>query len=176
MLHISNRPALTNFFEENQELTTYELASILRIAPSTVREWKRACNIMLDIPIGIPDSFKFKKPIRKVKKVKEKWNTKEWFEEQYVTKGLGCYTIAKMIERSMPLVHKKLRKFGVPIRTHEEAVSSKHKCCTKEWVEEFYINRRLPLERCSEIAGISTYSMYYWLIKHDIEIRDIYEA
>lgn len=175
-LHISDKARLTEFFKENFMLTTHELVSILGVSPATVRKWKRECGIELD-PADIPKDWKWKKSKKKVKQVpREIWNTREWFLEHYIKRGLGAYTIAKMINRSMVLVIYKLHKFKIPIRSHAEAVSSKNKYCSKEWLEENFVRKGIGRETLAKMAGVSEYTILYWLAKFKIPIRDRYEA
>lgn len=175
--HISDKKRLRAFFEDNFILTTYELATTLKIDPATVRVWKQECGIPLDPTNNIPPEWEYHKTKRKVKKVPpEVWDNKEWFYEHYINQNLGSYTIARMIGKSISFVVSKLRKLGIPVRTHAEAVSSRNKYCNKEWLEEFYVKRRLSLRRCGAIAGVSDYGILRWLVKFGIESRDKYEA
>jgi len=169
-MHISDKRALKQFFEDNLELTTPELAIALAVSVSTVVRWKKECGMDIEPP---PDMSYIKRK-KKVQRVpQEIWDRKEWFEEQY--KIYGSYTIARMIGKSTRLVHKRLVRFNIETRSHEEAVRSTNKYCTEEWLDSTY-GRGMSLRKCAAIAGVSLGTIRYWLIKFGKKPRDPYHA
>lgn len=180
----ANTSTLKKFFNENPELTTYELASLANRSASTIRNWKRKCGIKAgqagwgskreEIPFTRQPEYK-KKEIERVDDPTD-WDNEAWFRQQYEGNGYGIPTVARMIGRSIALVKGRLEKYGIQTRSHAEAVKSKNPCYKKEWLEDRYIKQRWSLAKCAEEAGVVPYTIYNWLIGFNFEIRDIYEA
>lgn len=187
--------SLKKFFEDNKYHTTYELAKLVDRSPSTIREWRRRCGFKGQ---QLFPNAKRTSKARKVTKVpKEVWDNRDWFYNQYHVKENGMLIISKMIDRSTALVRNRLQKYGVPIRSHKDALKSKNDYCNEKWLMEHYADRKqyikwckknkikvedgmgkgLTLRECAKLAGVkSAYTVYNWLIKFDIQIRDIHEA
>lgn len=195
MLNPSNVEALKKFFESNPHLSTYELAIVAGRSPSTIRNWKRKCGITLK-ESPFPKGREYKK--KEVPQVSDKlvWDTKEWFYQKYVTEGLGIPTIARMISKSVSLVAGRLKKYDVPTRPHKDAVKSNNTSCDEGWLYYNYATRdqyvdwctknakpvepeggkALSLAKCATIAGVVPYTIYNWLVRYRIPMRDINEA
>jgi len=170
-----DKEMLKLWFEQNQDLTTLELATKAGVSPSTIRNWKRSCGLELG---KSPFDVSYKMSKKNVEKVDDPiiWDNKSWFEDQYRIKGRGIYLIARVIGRSTSLVKGRLDRYGIPLRSHSEAVKSKSPYCNKEWLELNYIELNKSLAKCAEEAGVSPYTICNWLAKFDIPIRDIHEA
>lgn len=104
------------------------------------------------------------------------WDNAAWFHEMYIVNRYGIYLISEMIDRDMFIVRRKLKRYGIKTRSIEEAVRSKNKCCTYEWLEEHYIILGYSILKCAEIADVNGYTIIAWLTKFGIKIRDKYEA
>lgn len=171
------------FFERNSYLTTMEQAQMAGVSTKTIQRWKHKCGIKLKNR-GWGSGYK-ERPFVGTKMKKEKieiihdrniWNNKEWFVEMYVQRGYTGLRMAKMINRDHALVRMKLKKFGIPIRSHSEVVHSKNPCCSREWLEEHYEILEMSANECAKLAKVNFYTIHNWLVKFGMPIRDIYES
>lgn len=171
------------FFKRNKYLTTMELAQKVGVSTITIQKWKRRLGL-LDEGDGWGSNLK-KRPFKGVKPPRkydgpvvpmEVWNNEKWMRKMYEEKGYGIRTIARMINRDVARVRHKLIRFGIPIRSFHEATKSKNKCCNRKWLEENYVAQGLPIEKCAEIAGVCPYTIYNWLVKFCIPMRDKYDC
>lgn len=187
--------SLKKFFDENPSLTTYELAMLVGKSPSTIRNWKRKCGIALK-----ESPFNTKRVYEKTNygSVSDPlvWDTTEWFRQKYEVEGLGIPTIAKIIGKSVSLVANRLSKYSIETRTHADAVKSDNQFCNEEWLYEHYATREqyvewcdqhtkapnaeggksLSLTKCAELAQVVPYTIYNWLVRFKVPMRDISEA
>jgi transposase-like protein len=149
---------------------------------TTIKEWRRKCGIKAP-----NNGWGSNQPTRpfvgtklepKVYEIvpKEIWDNPGWFYQKYVVEELGVHALAKMIDRDIKIVLSRLKRFGIQTRTTQEAVKSKNKCCTREWLEEHYVIYGYSLRKCAELAGVNRYTIYNWLVKYNIYIRDRYDA
>jgi len=104
------------------------------------------------------------------------WDNAAWFHEMYIVKRYGIYLISRMIDKDMFIVRKKLKRYKIKTRSIKEAVRSKNKCCTYEWLEENYIILGYSINKCAKLANVNGYTIIAWLTKFGIKIRDRYEA
>jgi len=190
-----NIEELKKFFKEHKLYTTYEIAKLVDRSPSTIREWRRRCGIH-----GkqlFPNAKRKSQARTYIKVPKSVWDNRDWFFNEYQTKKHGMLIISKMIDRSTALVRNRLIKYGIDIRSHKEALQSDNSCCNEIWLMEHYADRKqyirwnkrnstkskpgmgkgLTLRECAKLADVkSAYTVYNWLVKYDIAIRDIHEA
>lgn len=164
---------LREMFDKYKWYTTYELASVLNIHPDTLNTWRKACGVSTGKKCISKKPRKQRKEITAVPK--DIWDNKEWFETMY-SQGYGIPTIARMIGRSPPIVHKKFRQFGIPKRPYEEATATKNQCCNKQWLEDHYIKAKMTQNECAALAGVTDQTICKWLSKFQIPIRDRQEA
>jgi len=183
------------YFEENDYLTTCEMAIKIGRSPSTIRNWRRKAGLSKAFP------FKTRPQVTKREYTKEPnkeiWDTEEWFREQYETNQHGVAMIAKIIDRSPRLVSLRLEKYGIETRSHGEAVRSTNPCSSAEWLlywygtrEEYCKGTESPdkeggkgwsLKRCAKEAGVVPATIYNWLVRANkdgcsINIRDLNES
>jgi hypothetical protein len=195
MLNPNNTEDLKKFFETNKHLSTYELAIVAGRSPSTIRNWKRKCGITLK-ESPFPKGREYKKKDVVVIADKGTWDCKDWFQQKYVTEGLGIPTIARIIAKSVSLVAGRLKKYDISTRPHNEAVKSNNQSCDEAWLYFNYATRdqyvewctknakqvdpeggkAMSLAKCSTIAGVVPYTIYNWLVRFKIPMRDINEA
>lgn len=179
----SNLKTLKLFFEENEYLSTTELAQIAGKSVRTIRLWRARCGIVSN-GNGWGQQYA-SRPFKGVSNKRQalpivtnrkEWDTKEWFWQKYVVDGFGAPTIARIINRDERIVWHKLHVYGIPIREYAVAASSKNKCCTREWLEEHYEIYGFPLHKCADLAGVTAQTICNWLARFNIHIRDRYEA
>jgi hypothetical protein len=186
---------MKKFFDENPHLTTYEFAVLANKSPSTIRNWKRKCGLNLkESPFKVRVEYKR----REVSKVANDhvWDNEDWLRQKYEHDGFGIPTIAKMIGHSVSLVASRLKKYDIATRQHIDAVKSSNKACNEEWLYTNYTTRdqyiewcskkskmptngsgkALSLAKCAELADVVPYTIYNWLVRFKIPIRDISEA
>ena len=191
----NNISSLKTFFDENPSLTTYELAMLVGKSPSTIRNWKRKCGIPLK-----ESPFHTKREYEKTNYGTETnsavWDTVDWFRQKYEVEGLGIPTIAKIINKSVSLVANRLSKYNIQTRSHSDAVKSDNQFCDEEWLYKHYATREqyvewcdrntkapdidggksLSLTKCAELAKVVPYTIYNWLVRFKVPMRDISEA
>lgn len=122
------------------------------------------------------------------------WDNEEWFRHMYEEKKLGKRTIARIINRSKIIVMRRLHRYG--IETRHEKHTSDHPCCSRDWLLKHYCNRFDYLEWCEEnnekpkdgygmgmgisscakAADVNEYTIYNWLAKFGIYIREPLES
>lgn len=185
------------FLEENDGLSTYQLAVLAGKSASTIRNWKRKFQQPLK---KSPFNHKPSGNSRPIEHVDDKsiWDNEEWFRQKYEIERIGIPTISKIISRSPALVSSKLDRYGVEIRKHAESVCSTNPCCNKDWLMAHYVTDEeyahwlkqldkdptvsrhpeapLSLSRCAAEASVVPYTIYNWLTKFDMNIRDIHDA
>lgn len=187
--------SIKKFFEDNLYLSTYELAVMAQRSPSTIRNWKRKCGMSLK-----ESPFKAKQEYarKEVEQVLDAniWDNETWFRQKYEIETLGIPTIAKIIGKSVSLVASRLIKYQVATRSHSDAVKSINTACDEEWLYKHYATRdqyiewctghakvpdpdggkALSLAKCAELAKVVPYTIYNWLVRFRIPMRDISEA
>jgi hypothetical protein len=163
------------FFRDNKYLTNMELAQLAGVCVKTIERNKLKLGLReKHTPHWCRPHKTDKIPVEVVPP--SVWNNKEWFQEMYVRRELGSWTIGRMINRDHARVRQKLRQFGIPVRPYNEATRSKHPCCTREWLEEHYEVYGHTLDECAELAGVNQYTIYNWLVQFCMPIRDRYEC
>jgi hypothetical protein len=177
----SNPRTLAMFFEENKYLTTSELACLAGVNMETIRLWRKKCGLKSTgngwgskrdkIPFTAP------KRQRQTFEVtpRDVWDNYEWLNTKYAIEGKGIRLISRMTNANFKLIWQRLRRYGIQIRSHELATSSRNPCCNRKWLLDHYEIEGLSLPRCASLAGVSTYTIYSWLVKFNIYIRDKYE-
>ncbi len=193
----SDIDALAAFLAKYSYYTTYELAQLVDRAPSTIRKWMKACNRKTS-KMQFVNSKKVSPPKKTIQIITdpEIWDTQEWFENAYYVEGHGIPTIAKIINRSVSLVVKRLERYGIQTRSYKESMNSKNPYCSEKWLMENYASKEqyvewcllnnetaigehgkgLTLAECAALADVVPYTIYNWLVKFKIPIRDINEA
>lgn len=193
----SDIAALSVFFDKYSYYTTYELAQMVDRSPSTIRKWRKKCNRKTE-KMPFANAKKPTPPTRNIPSVSSPdiWDNKEWFEDKYYNDGYGIPTIAKIINRSVSLVVKRFERYGIQTRSYRESMASKNPCCCPQWLMENYADREQYLEWCKQNGKVPTadggkgqtlaecavkadvvpYTIYNWLVKFRISIRDINEA
>lgn len=152
-----------------------ELARELGVHPCTIRRWRKKTKVKSRFEPDVSAFREYKSPSKKLPKVTDPkiWDNREWFEEYYVNRRYGILKIKEIIGRSVCLVYNRLRKYGIEIINDIESDNS---YCDEVWLREHYENKKWTLRKCAEAAGVNRYTIYNWLVKFDIEIRDNYEA
>ena len=173
---LSSPDKILAWFQSNNGLTTYDLAMLANKSPSTIRNWKRRAGLKMK-----PSPFKkgASHTRRKVVEVIDNpdiWDNAEWFRQKYLVERHGTPTVARMINRSIVLVVKRLKRFNIKTRPHKEAVRPKSEFCSVEWLTEHYIDKKWSLKKCAQAAGVVSYTIYNWLIHFRMNPRTPQEA
>jgi transposase len=172
----SNPEKARAWFQSNNGLSTYELAMLANRSPSTIRNWKRRAGLVMK-PSPFPKArTAWRSKVVQVIDDPSIWDNAEWFRQKYLVEGIGTPTIARMINRSIVLVVKRLKRFNIKTRPHREAVKSKSEFCNLEWLTEFYVNKKWSLKKCARVAGVVSYTIYNWLVRFKIAPRTPQEA
>lgn len=176
-------PYLKAWFKKYDELTNMELAQLADVNVETINDWKRKCGIKLNNRgwgsnlSSRPEAFK-KAP--KPKKVeveqvpKSVWKNKKWLTENY--KKYGLVVLSRMTNYPAGNLHTRMLRWGIKMRSPEEATRSKNPYCNREWLEEYYEVLGHTLSECAEVANVNMYTIMNWLVKFKIPIRDTYEC
>jgi len=112
-----------------------------------------------------------------------------WLREQYLEKGLGVPTIAKMVRRSKKTVRHHMKKFGIPMRSLKESRRLRWERELKaarerggkqwqdaEWLREQYIERELDANTIAAMVGCTGRAVRDCLKKFEIPTRSLSEA
>lgn len=166
----SNIQSIIKFFEEHYDYTPQEIRLKYGIPVSTQNYWRRKAKIGK----GRPKAFKDhkRKPI-KVDVITDPsiWDNGPWFKEMYENRQIGAYVLAKMINRSVTIVYRRLKKFRIDIREQKLAVKPKSKYYDRDWLWENYVRLNRTADDVSKEAGISCYTLFNWLSDLEIPIR-----
>ena len=91
---------------------------------------------------------------------------REWLENEYREKFRTAEDIAKELGCSAVTVTRKLRQFGIK-RKYWPSVVKKN--FSKEWLEEQYAVKCLPVEEIARMAGCSTHTIRKWLVDWQVK-------
>lgn len=165
-----NIESIKKFFDDHYDYTSFELRHKYDIPISTLNYWRRKAGI----PRNKLEIFQnYKKEQTKVKIINDPkiWNNGPWFIEMYVNKELGAYTISRIINRSVTIVYRRLKKYGIPIREHKKAVKSNNKYKDQQWLWTQYIKNNRSLREIANEAGVNRYTICHWLAEFNIPIK-----
>lgn len=161
----SDLDALRQFFAEHEDYYPYEISAKYGIPITTVRRWKRKISGERFSSRNTQHFTVHKKECEvEIIDNPDIWDNREWFQEMYVEKQVGADTIAKMIDRSKPVVYKRLKRYGIERRDHKSATESKNKFYDKDWLYENYYRKNKSLRELAKIAKVSPYTISNWLI------------
>lgn len=163
--------SIRKFFKEHYDYTSFELRHKYDIPISTLNYWRRKAGI----PNKKPDAFKnYRKDPIKVEKIEDPkvWDNGPWFMEMYIKRKIGAYILARMINRSVTIVYRRLKRFNIPIREHREAVVSTNEYKNEEWLWNEYVRKNRTLKDISEEAGVNRYTICHWLAEFCIAIKE----
>ena len=173
----STRDEIKKILEDNKYLTSSELAYMLEVSPSAIREWREKLGVECRVKINTSYMREWNTgkeyPLVEDPKI---WDNKEWLSEQYEKNGYGRRIIAKMINRDPKVVKLRLRRYGIRIRDVREASQSKNPCCNKEWLEEHYEKQGLSQRKCAKIADVNPQTIVNWLVKFGMSVRNMSES
>jgi hypothetical protein len=185
-----NKLSIRKFFEDNPYYNKDELAKAARRSTVTIDKWAvKSGKREKREPFANP-------AIKRVPVEHEKvtdravWDNPEWFRQKYATEELGIVAISKIIQRRPLIVYRRLKKYGIARR--QENNPSKNPCCNEQWLMWNYAtpadyrkwcqaNKKdydsaggkcLPQRVCAELAGVEQFTIYNWLVKFNIPIRD----
>lgn len=167
-----NVEELWKFFHEHRYYTTCELSALTGKSTATIENWRVKCGYKSGKKAPTRARRKERKKLDKLPE--SVWNNPEWFHKTY-NSGFGVRPICQMTGLSIPAVFNRLKKYGVRIRPHGEAVASHNPYRTKEWLIDTYVNKRWTLTQCAEIAAVSPYTIVKWLAHFNLSIRDTYQ-
>lgn len=176
---------LKEFFESYQGLTDGELAIIAGVSTRTISGWKRKIGLLKPIAL---------KPLKVKGILPENWDNKEWFESTYENTGLR--SMALLLDKDVNFVIKRLKKYGIRIKSLAERTISKNPCCDEGWLYYYYASRndylkwckktktepcedggqKLSTIKCAELAGVSPNTITNWLVLYKMRIRSQAEA
>jgi len=167
----SDDESLRQFFDEHYDYTTLELRIKYNIPTSTLNTWRRRVQKSKSRP-KVFKNYR-KKPIKvEIINDPEVWDNGPWFEEMYVNRKIGAYVIARMINRSVTIVYRRLEKYGITLRSHKEAMEPKNKYHDQNWLWTNYVYHHRTVNDIAKEAGVSYYTICNWLAEFCIPIRD----
>ena len=107
--------------------------------------------------------------------VPDDWETnKDWLDSQYPGK-VGLLALARAIGCSKAKLYRIMGDMEISISSHKKSVRSGNKHYNRKWVTEHYVDKRMPLRDCAELAGINATTFRQWLTHFDIPTRSLYE-
>jgi hypothetical protein len=182
---ISDPIQLRKWFEDYPELMFQEHCLIIGKSEATVTRYKhKACvnpvyvvELSDGCHVSRPRSPTAKPKMRKIDLVPpEDWDSREWLEEQYVKNKIGAPTLAKAIGCSKYRVQMALAKAGIIQRKLGAALATDNPCCDRAWITEHYIDNKMTLRGCAELAGVGHSTFRQWMTKFGMTTRSIYDA
>lgn len=93
--------------------------------------------------------------------------SREFLIEYYVNQNRTSEYCARIIGCSAPTIRSALRRHGIPIRPAGVARVE----LTLEWINEYYIKRKLTITECSKLANCGNTTFHRALKKHNIPTR-----
>jgi transposase-like protein len=173
-----NTRSLRAFFEEYGHLKSTDLAMLADVGMTKLRRWRDRCGYKPeDGGWGVDkDKRPFKGTIHQkveVEKVPpEVWADSNWLRQKYES-GCGIRLIARMVNRNIKTVFDRMQRLGIVTRDNKTV--SKNPCCNRDWLIEHYEILGLSIRECARLAGVNRYTIYNWLVKYKIYIRDKYD-
>ena len=176
---------LRKWFEDYPELMFQEHCLIMGMSEATVTRYKHKAGVNPVYVVELDDGCHVNQPRKPIAKPKTKkinitapedWDTREWLEEQYVRNKIGAPTLAKIIGCSKYKVQIALARVGIIQRKLGAALATDNPCCTKAWVVEHYIDKKMTLRECAELAGVGHSTFRQWMTKFNMSTRSIYDA
>lgn len=168
---------LKKFFEDNKLCGNHELARMAKVRLPQITEWKKLCGIHKP-----RKNFRFpgiyKPAARNVERLPEgfNWDNPEWFREQYEVKRFGVNSICKMTGKNPGFIYRRLKRYEIKIRNTTTSRLSQNKYFNKEWLIQHIINEGMTLKTVAKIAGVRMLTVQNWLVRFDIQTRDINNA
>jgi hypothetical protein len=122
------------------------------------------------------------------------YQNKEWLEQKYVREELSCEQIAALAGCSHVTIQRWMRRYGIEMRSHEEAVrlaygqrpadSSRLPKPTEpgppyrdpEWLRRMYVDEGLSYDQIADIAGCAQATVMKWARRHGIKSRSTSRA
>ena len=175
-LDLSSLDKIKVWLEENKDLSTYDLVLLSKKSPSTIRNWRRRFGLNLGKSPFPNTNQEYKRVEVEVINDPKIWDNREWFKKKYIDEELGTPTIARIVNRSVICVVGRLKKYNILMRSHKDSVKSKSPYCNYNWLNENYNIKKLGLRKCSQIADVSSYTIYNWLVKFGFEPRSPHQA
>ena len=178
-----NKRSLELFFKEYDHLSSSELAILAGVGMETIRRWRRKVGLR-SVGLRKWGTNLDERPFvgTKMSGTTERmpdpscWFSREWFWQKYVVEKKGMRVLARITGKAKNRILYKLRDFKIPIRRKEDTIpQSENPCCDRKWLEENYEIEGLSLEKCAELAGVNPYSIYRWLVKFRMHIRNEFE-
>jgi len=109
---------------KNQKLSTYQIANLCNVNPVTIWNWLNKFNI----PMKWKSEYYFKHDI-----------SKKWLKTKYLREKLSTYEIAKICKVNQGVISRRLKYFGIPIRSQGESnhLSRGNHCFLSSKAREF---------------------------------------
>lgn len=168
-VNIRDTKSLRRFFLRYSFFSTNDMALLLGLSPWTIRIYKRRAKIRRK---GGPNTKPENPQIPVHLDLPEDWDTSDWWRKHYPRYGMGILT--RETGLNYHTVRKRVRQHCGRIRSQQESTDSSHPCCTREWLQEHYINQGLSQKRCGRIAGVSDSTIRDWLVRLGFQVRGLY--
>lgn len=177
----NNIKSLQLFFEENKFMNTTEQAQLAGVPLFVIHKWRKKCGIKSTGNgwgsgyLRRPAAFNKKRPPRVYEQVTDPaiWDNPEWLRMMYCEKKYGMSIISKIVGRRLLTVRNRLKKYKIPIYNYWERLEmSRNPCDNRAWLDEHYTVLGYSLTKCAELAKVSRYTIYDWLAKHKIPVRE----
>jgi len=158
--------ALRDWFKANAHFTTNDLAQIANCSIIYLNKLKRVAGISKK-PNNKPPRYKV--PAKSPITLPDNWDNPEWLQ-----KALDHYSvdaIAKATSCTRWFIRKRIKKWGLKVRSAMEACRSSNPKCTYAWCYNHYITQRMSQKQCAELAGVTIRAFSGWLNRFKIPVR-----
>jgi len=192
---------LRTWLLEHRQYSTINLARLSGISVAKIQEWMVYCDVVnindklfkvwvnyknystseACVVLGV-SVLAFNRALKKhgVKKYKTRSEqpkvdpiqlprNKEEFEELY--KKYGVAKIAKMTGLSRAIIVKMKHKYGLTSPRTKFVGSGHSGCNDAKWLREHYINQKMSMKKCAQLANVAPNTIRNWLINHGIVPR-----
>jgi DNA-directed RNA polymerase specialized sigma24 family protein len=157
----------------DEEMSAYEIAEEVGTTDNTVRSWMdrhgievRAADLAYSMGLSDGDISDLRDG--------------EWLRENYVEKERSMSEIAEEFDVSTVVVRRWLRKNDIETRSLSEATQGINteertkQLRDKDWLLTEYSVRCRSAPEIAQQLGVATTTVFYYLDKHDIEVRSSY--
>lgn len=191
---VGNKLSIIKFFQDLKFHTKSEQAKAVKRSPSTIDKWAKSCSWREKRKqFATPTNKRQPKQYEPITD-QNVWDNRDWLNQKYTVERIGIETIARIVNRKPLIIYRRLKKYKIPIRKINN--TSSNPCCNEKWLIYHYGTpsdyrkwcqtnfvdidsaggQCMTQRECAALAGVEQYTIYNWLIKFNIPIRDVPEA
>lgn len=160
--------------DQYQSLTNIQLADALGCSISTARRRKREAGVQ---PAANPFPRRASStPAPCDQYPLNRLRDGAWLREQYLDERRGTHVLGKMLSVAPTTVRRSLLRHAIPLRLRRV---SRHPYARDDaWLRRNYVEERLSISACAQLAGVANETIRSWLLSLGLGayVRDRREA